>query len=129
MQDVPGMIEAFRMYAGDLDVNHPFVSPLNADLNGLAPMLIFTGTHDLFHPDIVALANRAAQAGVPVEMHLRKGFNTIIRCCRPQKGARHAASLRAQWPVSPFELTTKLPLRCYEQLEFGFAVEKRNPGN
>ena len=74
MQDVPGMIQAFRMYAGDLDVTHPFVSPLNADFDGLAPMLIFTGTHDLFHPDIVALANKAAGAGVPVEMHVRNGL-------------------------------------------------------
>src|SRR5262245_25533845 len=74
MQDVPGMIEAFRMYAGDLDVTHPFVSPLNGNFEGLAPMLIFTGTHDLYHPDIVALANKAARAGVPVEMHVRNGL-------------------------------------------------------
>jgi len=74
MQDIPGMIEAFRMYAGDLDVAHPFVSPLNGDLNGLAPMLIFTGTHDLFYPDIVNLANKAARAGVSVEMHVRNGL-------------------------------------------------------
>jgi acetyl esterase/lipase len=74
MQDVPGMIEAFRMYAGDLDVIHPFVSPLNGNFDGLAPMLIFTGTHDLYHPDIVTLANKAARAGVPVEMHVRNGL-------------------------------------------------------
>ena len=74
MQDLPGMIEAFRMYAGDLDVTHPFVSPLNGNFDGLAPMLIFTGTHDLFHSDIVALANKATLAGVPVEMHVRNGL-------------------------------------------------------
>jgi monoterpene epsilon-lactone hydrolase len=74
MQDVPGMMGAFRMYAGDLDVTHPFVSPLNGNLEGLAPMLIFTATHDLYHPDIVILANKAAGAGVPVEMHVRNGL-------------------------------------------------------
>jgi acetyl esterase/lipase len=74
MQDVPGMIEAFRMYAGHLDVTHPFVSPLNGNFDGLAPMLIFTGTHDLYHPDIVTLANKAARAGVPVEIHVRNGL-------------------------------------------------------
>ena len=74
MQDIPGMIEAFRMYAGDLDVAHPFVSPLNGSFEGLAQMLIFTGTHDIFHPDIVTLANKAARAGVPVEMHVRNGL-------------------------------------------------------
>lgn len=74
MQDVPVIIEAFRMYAGDFDVIHPFVSPLNGNFDGLAPMLIFTGTHDLYHPDIVTLANKAARAGVPVEMHVRNGL-------------------------------------------------------
>lgn len=74
MQDVPGMIEAFRLYAGDLDVTHPFVSPLNGNFEGLAPMLIFSGTHDLYHPDIVTLASKAAGAGVSVEMHVRNGL-------------------------------------------------------
>jgi epsilon-lactone hydrolase len=74
MQDIPGMIEAFRLYAGDLDLGHPFVSPLNGSFDGLAQMLIFSGTHDLYHPDIVALANKAASAGVPVEMHVRNGL-------------------------------------------------------
>ena len=68
------MIETFRMYAGDLDVAHPFVSPLNANFDGLARMLIFSGTHDLFHADIITLANKAARAGVPVEMHVRNGL-------------------------------------------------------
>ena len=74
MQDIPGAIEAFRMYAGDLDVTHSFVSPLNGNLEGLAPMLIFSGTHDICHPDIVTLADKAARAGVPVEMHVRNGL-------------------------------------------------------
>ena len=62
------------MYAGHLDVTHPFVSPLNGSFDDLAPMLIFTGTHDLYHPDIVTLANKAARAGVPVEIHVRNGL-------------------------------------------------------
>ena len=74
MQNVPGLVEAFRMYAGDLEVTHPFVSPLNGNFDSLTPMLIFTGTHDLFHPDIVTLGNKAAHAGVPVEMHVRNGL-------------------------------------------------------
>jgi monoterpene epsilon-lactone hydrolase len=74
MQDVPGMVEAFRMYAGDLEVTHPYVSPLNGAFEGLAPMLIFTGTHDLYHPDIIKLAHKAASAGVSVEMHVRNGL-------------------------------------------------------
>jgi epsilon-lactone hydrolase len=74
MQDIPGMIEAFRMYAGGLDITHPFVSPLKGKFDGLAPMLIFNATHDLYYADIVMLADEAARAGVPVEMHVRNGL-------------------------------------------------------
>lgn len=74
MQDLPGMREAFRLYAGDLDIAHPYVSPLNGQLEGLAPMLIFSGTHDLYHPDVVALADAAVRAGVPVELHVGDGL-------------------------------------------------------
>lgn len=70
IQDIPGIIEAGRLYAGELDVGHPFVSPLNGAFRSLAPMTIFSGTRDLLYPDSVDLAARARAAGVPVELHL-----------------------------------------------------------
>lgn len=73
MNDIPGMREVARLYAGELDVEHPWVSPLNGDLRGLAPMVVFAGTHDLLYPDSVALAEKARAAGVPVDLHLRRG--------------------------------------------------------
>jgi monoterpene epsilon-lactone hydrolase len=73
MQDIPGIIEAGRLYAGDLDIAHPYVSPLNGDFQGLAPMIVFSGTRDLLYPDSIELAAKARAAGVPVEFHLRQG--------------------------------------------------------
>ncbi|TYO66569.1 alpha/beta hydrolase [Bradyrhizobium hipponense] len=70
IQDIPGILAAGRLYAGELDVGHPFVSPLNGAFRSLAPMLIFSGTRDLLYPDSVDLAARARAAGVPVELHL-----------------------------------------------------------
>lgn len=70
IQDIPGIIEAGRLYAGALDVGHPFVSPLNGAFRALAPMTIFSGTRDLLYPDSVDLAERARAVGVPVELHL-----------------------------------------------------------
>ncbi|MGY8709546.1 alpha/beta hydrolase fold domain-containing protein [Bradyrhizobium sp. 18BD] len=70
LQDIPGIVEAGRLYAGDLDLGHPFVSPLNGAFRALAPMTIFSGTRDLLHPDSVDLAERARAVGVPVELHL-----------------------------------------------------------
>ena len=70
IQDIPGIIEAGRLYAGELDVGHPFVSPLNGAFRSLANMTIFSGTRDLLYPDSVALSERARAAGVLVELHL-----------------------------------------------------------
>ncbi|QQO17855.1 alpha/beta hydrolase fold domain-containing protein [Bradyrhizobium diazoefficiens] len=70
IQDIPGIIEAARLYAGEVDVGHPFVSPLNGAFRSLPPMTIFSGTRDLLYPDSVDLAERARAAGVPVELHL-----------------------------------------------------------
>lgn len=74
MQDIPGLTEAMRLYAGDLDVTHPFVSPLNGNLRDLPAMTVFTSTFDLFYPDSIALSHKAARAGVPVEMYVRSGL-------------------------------------------------------
>ncbi len=71
--DIPGTIEGARLYAGDLDADHPYVSPLNGDFRGLAPMIVFSGTLDILYPDSIELAAKARAAGVPVELHLRKG--------------------------------------------------------
>lgn len=72
INDTPGAREAGRLYAGDLDVAHPYVSPLNGDFHGLPPMIVFSGTLDLFYPDCVDLAAKARAACVPVELHLRR---------------------------------------------------------
>ena len=73
VQDIPGIREAARLYAGDLDVAHPYVSPLNGDFHGLAPMVVFSGTLDLFYPDCIDLSAKARAAGVAIELHLRRG--------------------------------------------------------
>jgi monoterpene epsilon-lactone hydrolase len=72
INDIPGTIEMGRLYAGGLVVAHPYVSPLNGDMHGLAPMIVFSGTRDLLYPDSVDLAAKARAAGVPVELHLRR---------------------------------------------------------
>jgi acetyl esterase/lipase len=70
IQDIPGIVEAGLLYAGELDIGHPFVSPLNGAFRSLAPITIFSGTRDLLHPDSVDLTERARAVGVPVELHL-----------------------------------------------------------
>jgi monoterpene epsilon-lactone hydrolase len=73
VQDIPGIREAGRLYAGELGVGHPYISPLNGEFRGLPPMIIFSGTLDLLYPDSIALAAKARAADVAVELHLRRG--------------------------------------------------------
>lgn len=70
VNDIPGAREAGRLYAGNLSLSHPFVSPLNGSFNGLPPMVIFSGTLDLFYPDCVDMAKKAQEASVPVNLYL-----------------------------------------------------------
>jgi monoterpene epsilon-lactone hydrolase len=95
VQDIPGIVEALRLYAGDLDVAHPYVSPLNGNFRGLAPMIVFSGTCDLLYPDSVDLAAKARAAGVPIELHLRVGqpHNYVVMPTPEGRQAR-AAILR-----------------------------------
>ena len=71
--DIPGSRETGRQFAGELDVSHSYVSPLNGDFHGLPPMTIFSGTLDLFYPDSIAIAAKARAAGVPAKLYLRRG--------------------------------------------------------
>ena len=63
-----------RLYAGDVALDHPGVSPLFADLAGLPPMLVQTGTHEVLLSDSVRLVERLTEAGVPVEFDLAEGM-------------------------------------------------------
>lgn len=68
MLAVRGLQEAGRLYAGDMTLNHPYISPLHADLSGLPSMAIYAGTRDILYPDIRALAEKARIQGNSVEL-------------------------------------------------------------
>lgn len=69
----PGLVEAGRLYAGELDVRDPLVSPLHGGVQGLAPLTVFSGTHDLVHPDSRRLEAVAAEAGVRIDHEVLVG--------------------------------------------------------
>jgi acetyl esterase/lipase len=73
MLRLAGMAEAGRIYAGDLPLDDPRVSPINGELTGLPPITVFAGTHDLLHPDSVRLAERGAADGVEVDLREAEG--------------------------------------------------------
>jgi monoterpene epsilon-lactone hydrolase len=68
-----GLAEAGRLWAGDLDVRDPLVSPLFGDLAGLPQTLITVGDHDILFADAVEAARRMHGAGSPLELRITRG--------------------------------------------------------
>ncbi|MFM1730524.1 alpha/beta hydrolase [Prescottella soli] len=56
-------------YRGELDREHPWVSPLNGDLTGLGPITLFTGTRDILNVDARRFRPLASAAGVSLDLH------------------------------------------------------------
>ena len=52
---------------GDTERRNPRISPIYADLHGLPPLWIQSGTAEMFYDDAARLAKRASAAGVSVE--------------------------------------------------------------
>lgn len=106
MFDGTGILEAGAVYAGDTPADDPGVSPLFADLTGLPPMLIQTGTHEVLLSDSTRLAERAEAAGVSVTLDLAEGlwhvYQAFARLVPEATDAlvRAAVFMRSQTPAS-----------------------------
>lgn len=61
---VPGLKTAGEWWANGTDTMHYLVSPLYGKMNGLPPIHIFAGTHDILQPDEKLFAEKAVAAEV-----------------------------------------------------------------
>ena len=71
---IPGAAVANELWAGDLPLTDPLVSPMLGSLEGLGPVTIFCGTRDMLFADATAFVGRAKRAGVPVDFHQGPGM-------------------------------------------------------
>jgi acetyl esterase/lipase len=62
------VVTAIDAYAGGHDVRDPLLSPLDADLSGLPPLLIQVGGDEILLSDAVGFAGKARAAGVEVDL-------------------------------------------------------------
>lgn len=62
-------------YAGDLDPKDPLASPIYGDLDGLPPITVFTGTHDILHSDIALYEDIAKDKALDVTFHVYENQN------------------------------------------------------
>lgn len=58
------------LWADELDVTDPVVSPLYGDFTGLGAITVFVGTNELLYPDICALDEALTQSGVSHTMEV-----------------------------------------------------------
>lgn len=62
--------QSVEIYAKGQDVKNPLISPLYADLSGLPPLLIQTGTAEILLDDSTRFAQKAVKQGVTVDLDL-----------------------------------------------------------
>ncbi|MFF7476053.1 alpha/beta hydrolase fold domain-containing protein [Streptomyces sp. NPDC008092] len=63
-----GLLRAGRSWAGGDDPTDPRLSPIHGPLSPLPETDVYIGTRDLFHPDVLLLAQRAASAGTRINL-------------------------------------------------------------
>jgi epsilon-lactone hydrolase len=97
----PGLAEAGRIYAGELDPADPRVSPIHGDFHGLAPVMVQSSTHDILNADCREFVARARASGVQVDYDELTGghHNYSLFPTRHGRAARHhiARTLTADW--------------------------------
>lgn len=70
-----GLRRAARMYAGNRDLADPLLSPGNGDLDDLGEIRAWAGTRELFLPQCLTLAERAAIAHeTRLDLHIGQGL-------------------------------------------------------
>jgi monoterpene epsilon-lactone hydrolase len=76
----PKLLGVFaRYYAQDSEPNAPLISPIYADLEGLPPLLIHVGTHEILLNDAILFSERARQANVEVVIELWEGMFHVFQ--------------------------------------------------
>ena len=72
--DIPGGLEAIRLYGAGMDRSDWHISPLYGDLSVLPRTLLLTGSRDLLSADNLIFAEKARAAGVDVEVVYGQGM-------------------------------------------------------
>ena len=88
---VPEALELYAdCYLQERDAADPLASPVHADMAGLPPLLVQTGSVEGIHAQILTLARRAEDAGVEVTLqvgegmfHVYQAFARFLPAARP----------------------------------------------
>ena len=73
MPGIPFLRKFVQLWAGDLDLTDPLVSPLYGSLAGLPPTAVYFGNLDGLSPDVLVLQDNALAQGSDFTFILRNG--------------------------------------------------------
>ena len=68
-----------KLWAGDLDLRNPIVSPMFGDMSKLGKVLLFTGDREILYPDIVKLHETMKEQGADVTFTVARGMNHVYQ--------------------------------------------------
>jgi acetyl esterase/lipase len=116
-------VAAMNLYAGELGLNHPYVSPIFGDFSGLPPTYLITGTRDLLLSDTVRGHRALRRAGVVAELHVYEGqghADYMVAMNTPESAEHYAelnqfvlehlsAHLETESMISPDQIPTEIP--------------------
>ena len=112
--DVPGGMEAIRLYCAGLDVADWRISPRHGDLSVLPKTLVFSSTCDLLHSGTLGFVEGARAAGVDVELFVEEGMYHVwplIETIEARRARDHIiAFLNKGVPVAPTRTRAKAVL-------------------
>jgi hypothetical protein len=94
-------------YAGSADPAAAALSPLFADLRGIAPLLIQCGSNEVLLDDATRLASAAAAADVAVQLDARKRSGALIELRRG--GLKDVGHARRDVPARSWKPTCRSP--------------------
>jgi acetyl esterase/lipase len=92
---VPGPRAVARLWAGELALDDPIVSPLYGDLNGLAPVTMFSGTRDITNADARALVSKAEDADISVDYYEAEAMIHVYPLLPIPEGKQARAVIRS----------------------------------
>ena len=82
-----GLRAAGRWWAGPRTPSDPAVSPVHLELDGLPPVDVFVGDHDILRPAVEVFAEQARTADAEVHIHEHRGlFHVWMTRAIPEAG-------------------------------------------
>jgi len=102
--DIPGGLEAIRLYGAGLPRDDWRISPLYGELSVLPKTLLLTGSRDLLSPDNLIFAQKARMSGVDVDLVYEEGMFHVwplVRIPEARRARDRIVAFLEEWAAAP----------------------------